>query len=476
MASNYFKSNTMQDPAVPMIQLPMKFRSRRTNTATQKRSVPEDYYVDILDVEGCGCVRHIWFLHGEGRRIEITVDGAETPQVDMPLKALFGILHDLTPYFVDNAAYTVLPNYETPNMPGNPGYNLWLPIPFRTSCRIRVYVEKAPEDKGVYTMVDWHEYENDAQLTPFRLHAEHNLYTPAPPRNCAYQMADVSGTGFMAGIVLGAKQRNYTDMIYHTGGMSILIDSETEPHVIRGTNMEDDFGFSWGFHLKQSRWIGSPYHKWGGRTDQDGVIYRFFGPDPIAFDSSISFRCGSRDDDIESVAYYYRIPGTQAAPVLTPDQWLVTGFYENGNEWDIFNAREEVEDIPLENWIEHFAENQHFIRSIPANRGWLDFRFSGIDPELTASYFTGRSMYAGSAWHCDRDQEVTLRLSFDDWLILWVNGDKIETPRHVNSFDTCRIPLKLKQGRNEFLMKTNNLNHCWNTWVANFVIEASSTG
>ena len=112
-------------------------------------------------------------------------------------------------------------------------------------------------------MIDWHEYKDDALLTPFRFHAEHHRYKPAPPRNSAFQMADVDGTGFMAGIVLGSRQHNYTDMIYHTGGMSILIDGENDPHVIRGTNMEDDFGFSWGFHVKNTRWIGSPYHKWG---------------------------------------------------------------------------------------------------------------------------------------------------------------------------------------------------------------------
>ena len=42
----------MQDPAVPMVQLPMKFRSRRTNTATAPRTNPDPYHVDILDVEG----------------------------------------------------------------------------------------------------------------------------------------------------------------------------------------------------------------------------------------------------------------------------------------------------------------------------------------------------------------------------------------------------------------------------------------
>ena len=111
MISDYFQNRTVQDPAVPMIQLPMKFKSRRTNTATVPKTTPEAYYVDIFDVEGAGCIRHIWFLFAKGRRIEITVDGAEKPQVDMPLKSFFGIIHDWTPYFIDNAAFNVLPNY-----------------------------------------------------------------------------------------------------------------------------------------------------------------------------------------------------------------------------------------------------------------------------------------------------------------------------------------------------------------------------
>ena len=280
-----------------------------------------------------------------------------------------------------------------------------------------------------------------------------------------------AGSGFLAGIVLGVKQRDPSDMIYHTGGMSILIDGETAPNVIRGINMEDDFGFSWGFHLNQSRWIGSPYHKWGGRTDQDGVIYRFFGPDPIAFESSLSFRCGSRADDVETVAYYYHLPGTAAPPVRTPDRWLVTGFYDRGDDWETFNAAQEVERIPPDRWQRHFAGRRHFIRALPADRGWIDFRFSGVDPELTASHFADRAMYAAGYLDSERGGAATLRISFGDWLILWVNGERIAALRHDQGFETARIPVTLRKGRNELLLKTNNLGHPAQCWVANLVIE-----
>ena len=281
MVSEYLTGNTFSDPAVPMIQLPMKFRSRRQTTNVRSEPDADGYSVDILDVEGAGCVRHIWILFGAGRRLEVTVDGAATPQVDLPQKPFFGIMHDLTPYPVANAAYTVLPNYHTPKMPGSPGYNLFLPIPFSRSCRITLHVAQDAPEKGVSTMVDWHEYDRETPLTPFRLGAEHNRYTPAPPRNRSYRMAEVSGSGFLAGIVLGVKQRDPTDMIYHTGGMSILLDGEIAPNVIRGINMEDDFGFSWGFHLNQSRWIGRPTTSGAGARTRTVSSTASSGPIPL---------------------------------------------------------------------------------------------------------------------------------------------------------------------------------------------------
>ena len=133
--------DTFQDPAVPMVALPTRFTSHHVN---QDQRLPEGGSIDIANLKGTGCVRHIWILFGQGVCLEINVDGAKKSQVDLPLKALFSIMHDWEPYFVDNAAYTVLPNPEAkakdPLIPGNPGYNLFLPIPFRESCRITLHV------------------------------------------------------------------------------------------------------------------------------------------------------------------------------------------------------------------------------------------------------------------------------------------------------------------------------------------------
>ena len=52
---------TFPDPVVPMIQLPMKFKTQRANTdGRYGKNKP----VDLLNVKGPGCVRHIWILFG----------------------------------------------------------------------------------------------------------------------------------------------------------------------------------------------------------------------------------------------------------------------------------------------------------------------------------------------------------------------------------------------------------------------------
>ena len=362
-------------------------------------------------------------------------------------------------------------------MPGVPGYNLFLPIPFSRSCRIRLHLPAAGE-RRVSTMVDWQQYDAGTELTPYRLGAQHHRYLPAPPRNSAYRIADVTGSGFIAGVVLGARQRNHTDMVYHTGGMSILIDGEDDPHVIRGINMEDDFGFSWGFHERQTRWIGSPYHRRRSRTDQDGVIYRFFGPDPIAFGSSISLRSGSRDDDIETVAYYYRVAGSEetagVGPVLTPDRWLVTGFHDGGDDWQRFTASEEPETVPHDLCATTTQTAPRSSANCPPTAAGSTSASPASTRRCPAAAFVNRSMYAAGSVVSPRERRAVLRLSFDDWLIAWLNGTRVATLRHEQGFQTARIPVTLKEGRNTLLLKNNNLHHSHAAWVANLVIEGSS--
>ena len=452
------------DPAVPMIGLPTRFTSRRTNCY---KKISNGSSIDLADLEGPGCVRHIWICwpslkpkDGEVVRLEINVDGVEKSQVDVPLKPFFGIMNDLDGYFVDCAAYTVLPNpaagilYGKPGGKDQPGYNLWLPVPFGKSCRITMH---NPVNNHAVAMVDWHQYDKDTALTPYRLHVDHRIHKPSPPRGGHVEMANVQGEGFVAGLVVGYVHRDKTDLVYHTGGMTMLLDGETNPHAIRGHNVEDDFGFSWGFNDRQSRWIGCPWHEIRGKSDQDGVFYRFFGPDPIAFRTSLSFRTGSRGDDMESVVYTYRIPNTTAPEIQTPCEWQVTEPFTQEADWDTFQKSEYIAA----------DDSGKIAGTLKSDHGWVDLR--GQDPY----YGPARCAYARTRIESDADKPVTLRLVVDDWTVVWLNGQKVAALRHDDGLKVAKIPIKLKKGSNELLVKTSNSDIPPNKrlWVINCVVE-----
>lgn len=441
----------ISDPAVPMIQLPGKFRSHRVNSDGR---VPESGSVEIANLKGPGCVRHIWLLAGDDTRLVIQVDDASAPQVEVPLRPFFGVLLGLDPYFIDCAAYAVLPN-PLPNMPGTPGYNLYLPIPFSESCRIQVC---GPEGQRATAMVDWQAYPKDVPLTPYRLHATHRSATPASGRGSYLELGNFEGEGFLAGVAVGYKQRNFSDMVFHTGGMTILIDGETQPHVIRGHNVEDDFGFTWGFNQRQTRWVGCPYQVNRGRLDQDGVFYRFFGPDPVYFENSLIFRTGARGDDMESMVYTYQMPGTMAPEIQTPEAWQILGLWPNGDKWETFVAKDRLPDFPSADKGQVVDAEGRLMASLASTRGWIDLQYFFYERHHGATPLTmlNHSAYAKTTIVRERAETVTLRLTVDDWAIVWLNEEQVAIVRHEKGLETATIPVSLRQGANELLIKTNN--------------------
>ncbi|MQY80025.1 MAG: DUF2961 domain-containing protein [Bacteroidetes bacterium] len=144
------------DPTMPLIQLPVMFKAFRQNS--DPGDIEAGGYYDILNVKGPGCVRSFWFLMAKNKRIEITVNDTETPQVNMPLESFMGILLDKEPYIINSAAFVSLPNeiIKKEYGGGMPGYTCYLPIPFQKSCRIRIYTSVK---SNLAAMVNWHKYD-----------------------------------------------------------------------------------------------------------------------------------------------------------------------------------------------------------------------------------------------------------------------------------------------------------------------------
>lgn len=145
-------------------------------------------------------------------------------------------------------------------------------------------------------------------------------------------MFDVEGEGFIAGLFKGVRVRDGTDASYHTGGDTVFIDGETNPHALRGVGGEDLFGMAFGIFNYGNAWCGAPYTK---KTAEDnmlgsgyeGVMYRIFGPDPIWFNTSITARFGTKASDIETILFAY-VNRKPVPDVLTVPEWKLAAPFQ----------------------------------------------------------------------------------------------------------------------------------------------------
>lgn len=459
------------DSSFPLVRTPADFKPRRQTNFHHLRDGEE---VTLFEAEGPGCVRHLWMtssVAGRGMRIRVHVDGASAPQVDMELNRFFGVLLGKNPYLIESPGIKVLPLNA---------YNCYLPIPFGESCRITLRAERMdgivdaragafkegePEKADIYFQADWQQYRSARGLTPYRFHALFREENPATHYGY-FRVADLEGRGFVAGLFKAIRRLDRRDLLYHTGGSTWLLDGEIEPNAYRGFNEEDDFGFSFGFWKKyQSQWTGSPLQNPQGVPCEEYVAWRFFGPDPVPFRSSFRLDCGSRADHVQSVLYYYKVPGSRAPPLVAPERWEIRAPFGCAS-FDDFSREETAAQI---------AEAP-FRATLASSRGWVDPR-PALAQTKALGRFSGRwpngfSLYADASIASDAKKNVTLRLAFDDWLTLWVNGRKIKTFRHDRGFDIARIPVALEKGENTLRIKLNNDANRQNyLWAFNCAVE-----
>ena len=479
--------DAIPDPNFPIIQLPTQFKARKH---VGRAHLKQGESIALFDADGPGCIRHITVLYkpfSDDVSIEVYADGATQPQVAMSLNAFLGALLNQDPregsYRVDGAGIKVLPEA---------GYNCYLPIPFQTSCKILVK-SASPNEVQFYSQADWQQYAPEAQLTPYRLHALHRKETPAQASpGGTFQIADLDGGGFVAGIFKAIRWRDKSDLLYHTGGLVWLIDGETDPHALRGYNEEDDLGFGWGYWPFLSRWSGCAHVVNPGAYATESIAYRFFGPDPIPFRSSLIAYCGSRADDTEAVLYFYKTHEEAAPPVETPQEWQLVGPFH----CDTFARFQQPEAPETEaTWPESWKNDGRILPTLtlPSRRTWVDmtWAYRGRRPlwndyakayaDRTTSILSDKpvavSAYARTCIVSQARKSVRLRLAFNDWLSLWVNGEKIGTRRHDRGLEIDSFLVTLRKGANIIQLKLSNFdNQEHRLWAFSCAIEDAEQG
>jgi D-arabinan exo alpha-(1,3)/(1,5)-arabinofuranosidase (non-reducing end) len=453
----------------------------------------------FTDVEGPGCITHIWMTIAENdpRRIVLRMywDNEEEPSVEAPLSDFFGIGHgEREPAEPFTTACIVV-------APSN-GYNCYLPMPFRKRARIVIQNDQdvpLHSGGGVYFQADYLEFDALPEET-MSFHAQWRRESPAARRTHPYTILQAVGEGLLAGVTYHVRTDDPSDIWVHGGGDYVFTDGSTRPRVLKGIGGEDFFGESWN-----ARPFLAPHA--GCHLNVDGRVsmYRFFLEGAPRFYESLWFGFGSLANEITSVAYWYqREPHTRFVDLpdiaqRAPDSALPSGALDHelmsdaqldvavigpfAGSVDTVAPLETVAQVDLTTGL--ITNYEKFFRFSTVNDlerrvrwertrttlGWLDLE--GIykpKHELVQGVqaMPGAFVYALLRVTATRDTSVMLRIGHDDPVRVWVNGEQAGDLRGANTFTLGEVELPLITGPNDVLIKITN------TWNSNFAAFAAS--
>ena len=70
-----------------------------------------------------------------------------------------------------------------------------------------------------------------------------------------------------------------------------------------------------------------------------------------------------------------------------------------------------------------------------------------------------------------------LRLGFDDWMKIWLNGTSVATLRHDNGFELSEVPVTFTKGENYLVIRLSNFDNVeWRCWAFSCVIGEVGNG
>lgn len=489
----------MNTSAALQLQLPDHPVPDRVSLTTH---LPAHQRLTCADLEGPGCIRHIWVAWGlrepmsRQAVIRIFFDGASVPHVEAPIGDFFGVMHGKTWYPINTPWLSVK---------ASSGYNCHFAMPFAKNARVEI--EAGDVEHSVYIMVNWHRYPGAELQEKRRFCACWRREYPTQRYGEAFQMIDADGPGQLLGFVYGVRLDDNTDRWSHGGADNIYIDGESEhPVYLRGIGGEDTFGTAYGgaLHPPEAHlYSAMPYyvHEDTGeaRPAQRVVGYRFFDPDPIPFRRSLHMRFGCMENDICATTYWYqegpvrpfvRMPDWDAmaymktsrwSPVVTlprgscdlplPDSgtwWLCGPFGLTPNTMTetlppekafapdaVFDGQHEAGSPWLSEGSCTLGRNQARWVQRSALHGFIDFNHVFQPQTFGVGVTHPGAAVARCCLQSPAALTATLRLSWDDDLVLWVNGARHDLGHH-QAFRSKTIEVSLTAGANHLVVKLSN--------------------
>ncbi|WP_203453405.1 glycoside hydrolase family 172 protein [Jiangella aurantiaca] len=320
----------------------------------------------LADIEGPGCITHLWFTQtcrriiGPGlidptlagvamleihnalgvnweitdpdyyRKVVIRMywDDQEHPSVVAPLGDFFCVGNSIAGNFASLPFTVSVKDDERLKFGGPAALNCYLPMPFNS--RARIEVENQNDVPYVqYYYVDYELYADPLPDDLLYFHAHWRRENPCDGwgpdlqvNSLETQVPNLDGAGNYviletegAGNYIGCNHSvaHFPGTWWGEGDDMIFIDDDVWPPSMHGTGGEDYFNQAWGMQRNAYPFCGTIVHE--GDVPGYQVSYRFHLADPVRFDKRIRVtmehgHANHLADDWASTAYWYQtLPG-----------------------------------------------------------------------------------------------------------------------------------------------------------------------
>ncbi len=294
--------------------------------------IPAGETFTIADVEGPGCIQHIWLTPtGKWRNTILRAywDDYNTPSVECPIGDFFA------------SGWGEFGQISSLAVCVNPGsaFNCYWPMPFRKRCRMTLE-NRSEEPVTMYYQIDYTLTEVPENAAYF--HAQFRRVNPLPYKENYVIVDNIKGRGHYIGTAMSWGVNN--NGWWGEGEIKFFMDGDKEYPTICGTGTEDYFCGSYNFEdmsIHKYQPFTTPYAGLNLVTKQDNLyksqlrfsMYRWHILDPIRFSSdlkvtiqALGWREGGRylplQDDISSVAFWYQEGQAHAFPTLPDKDYL----------------------------------------------------------------------------------------------------------------------------------------------------------
>jgi hypothetical protein len=314
--------------------------------------------VTIADVEGPGCITHIWFTQACTRLyadrlitdpdyyrkvlLKAYWDDQPHPSVLVPLGDFFCLGHSIASNFAALPfTSSVRPEHQL-KFGGPAALNCYFAMPLRKRARLELtnendvpyrqyyyvdyelYREDLPDDT-VYFHAQWRRENPTAGWDPRVIvnSPEANVVNLEPESRHNYLLLEAEGRGHYVGCNLSVT--NFQGTWWGEGDDMFFVDDDTWPPSLHGTGSEDYFNQAWGMQENAYPFNGSSLHE--GRKPGYQVSYRFHLVDPVRFARRIRVTMehghGNHSaNDWASTAYWYQTLPSKPFDILPVGQRL----------------------------------------------------------------------------------------------------------------------------------------------------------